>query len=37
MSQSRFSEEQMVAILREVDRDSVATVAKRHAMSEQTI
>ena len=30
MRQSRFSDEQMVAILREADRDSVAVVAKRH-------
>lgn len=37
MRQSRFSDEQMVAILREADRESVATVAKRHAVSEQTI
>ena len=37
MRQSRFSDEQMVAILREADRESVGTVAKRHAVSEQTI
>ena len=37
MRQSRFSDEQVVAILREADRDSVAVVAKRHAVSEQTI
>ena len=37
MRQSRFSDEQMVAILREADRDSVAVVSKRHAVSEQTI
>ena len=35
MRQSRFSDEQMVTILR--DRESVATVAKRHGVSEQTI
>jgi len=37
MRQSRFSDEQIVAILREADRDSVPVVAKRHAVSEQTI
>ena len=37
MRQSRFSDEQVVAMLREADRDSVAVVAKRHAVSEQTI
>jgi len=37
MRQGRFSEEQMVAIIREADRDSVAAVAKRHVISEQTI
>ena len=37
MRQFRFSDEQMVAILREADRDSVAAVSKRHAVSEQTI
>jgi transposase-like protein len=29
--------EQMVAILREVDREPVSAVAKRHGVSEQTI
>jgi putative transposase len=37
MRKARFSEEQMVAIIREVDREPVAVVAKRHGISEQTI
>ena len=37
MRKGRFSEERMVAIIREGDRDPVAAVAKRHGISEQTI
>jgi len=37
MRKGRFSEEQMVAIIREADRDPVVAVAKRHGISEQTI
>jgi putative transposase len=37
MKKSRFADEQIVKILREADRDQVSEVAKRHAVSEQTI
>jgi len=37
VKKSRFSEEQMVKILREADRSPVGEVAKKHAISEQTI
>ncbi len=37
MKKTRFSEEQMVTILREADEKSVLEVAKKHGVSSQTI
>jgi putative transposase len=37
MKKTRFSEEQMVKILREVDKAPVSEVAKKHGVSDVTI
>jgi putative transposase len=37
MKKSRYSEEQIVRILRETDRDTIAAVAKRNGVSEASI
>jgi putative transposase len=37
MKKNRYSDEQIVRVLREADKDPVPEVAKRHGVSEQSI
>jgi putative transposase len=37
MRKTRFTDELIVAILREADRETIAVVAKRHGVLEQTV
>ena len=37
MKKTRYSDEQIVRILRETDKDTIAEVARRHGVSEATI